>query len=880
MPPQLEFTSPLKMFGVYVSSFSVNIGWGGQGGTMQVKLIEDEDNNIVLEKDSNGNPFFGGSDLSPQTGSACYLKYGNFYFGGIFQRWTYNVDATSGRTYDLVFEAPSKLMDGVQIILEDYNGATDIFANQYNNYDFSTNILSFHCGYNNVHNIFNVFGAWENPAYGANGLYLNFGASGFNSSGIPLDKLLQGMAVLMQEDSSNFFGGPITFGATDEGQAGTNYSFDLTELAEFFDQESIDFRQYRLKGPTKNVNGILSEIGELFQFDYYYSIEHRNVQTNTLVDGGGRIPSATIKVKIVSKRKAPEKNRLRGFIQEELQKPDDERTIMNYTLGKEFGDTVTQKLVYGARRTRYLKVGMNNAWAVWGKGNEIIDSATGYPKKTYNTVGYVPQVYAQPLGAKPILIEGYGWYLVSPFELRMALGGKEVWQCFKTFQTIAEKEPNGYNVLINAPWAAGFDFTSTLLSVLAGGQAANSYDLVVSNLQNAAKQWLPNAQELADKIFSGVNNIATQSFGQEFLLTLPNEIPGAGYNVYSPAEEYQVLKSWEISDSAFDSRPLTVDISAWDAVGRVTSLACFPFRNDCDYSGLGSDYNVGTNQAAGCIVTKKGSPEKESFFDSTGLFGGGFMCLFKTGCQIKLFDAITTPDFGLTVLASMFFNLNIPPERYIGSGKQSVQFAIPPDVLLPTICGVPQESGRLNYGPWITLSPSVGGYFNPNGKAEVLSDESLRPETYGSYGNLRIIGNITAAVAETNLIEAESGSVDIAGAPSWNIGERFASTGPYVSNMSISVDATGGVKTSYKFNTWTPQFGTIAKYNIDRLQKVNQNRFNFFKKSRDNVEIRPFPKIRFEKTDFSELTKAQGAHQNGTALQMLFGAKNTQGNLS
>ena len=99
----------LKAFGAYVSSLSVSLGWGGQGGSMQMKLVEDPDNGVNI-------------DL-PSVGTAVYFKYGGFYFGGILQRWVYN-ESLSGRIYDIVIESPSKLMDGVQLIIENFNGLT------------------------------------------------------------------------------------------------------------------------------------------------------------------------------------------------------------------------------------------------------------------------------------------------------------------------------------------------------------------------------------------------------------------------------------------------------------------------------------------------------------------------------------------------------------------------------------------------------------------------------------------------------------------------------------------------------------------------------------------------------------------------------------
>ena len=877
--------SPVTMFGIYVQNFSVNIGWGGQGGSMQLKLIEDPDAPVpvVLPKDDDGNPFFGGGVNSPRTGTAVYFKYGALYFGGIFQRWTYNVTATGGKIYDIVIESPSKLMDGVQIILGKYNGATDLFGNQYNNYDYSTNINTFHQTYYDIKNVFNVFGAYENPFYGWNGSYQNFGASQFNTSGIPIDRLLVGMDLLMDINSPNVFGGPIRFGETAGGDAATKYNVNFVDLAQFFVDESIDFSQTRLKGPVKSVNGILGEMGELFQFDYFYSIEHVNkTGLSKLPNGGGQIVGidndgvatgnnyADMKIKIVSKRAAPEANKLKSFITAQLAKPTDEKTMLSYNIGKEFGDSTTQKIIWGGRRTRYLKINnVSSQYAIWGKNANN--------PKGFNVVGTVGQVYGQPSSPRAIYIEGYGWYKATPFEVRMAQGGKQQWEIFKTFECLAEQEPNGYTTL-NSPWTGAFDATSNLIQMLAGGNAGNSYDMVLSNINKAPKQWQAAKTAENDKIFSAVSNVASQTYMQEFLLKLPNEVSGAGYNIYFPADDFQELKSWEISSSAFDSSPLTYDINSWDAVGRVGSLVAYQGRGDCDYSSMGTDYNIGANLAAGSIVTKKGSPEQESFFDQTGYFGGAFLCVFKTGTQVKLFDSITTPDFGLTILADYFFGIDIPPEAYIGSGKESLQFQIPPDNLLPKIFGVPQESGRLNYGPWVTLNKASGGFYNPNGKAEVSEDESMRPETYGSYGALYQIGGIIAAVSESDLIESETGQIELAGAPSWNLGDRFDSLGPYVSNMSISVDATSGVKTTYKFNTWTPQFGTMAKYNIDRIQKINNNRFSFAKKKRDEVEQRPFPKIRFEKTDFSELSKAKQSGSDAGFMQMLFANKEVNTN--
>jgi len=103
----------------------------------------------------------------------------------------------------------------------------------------------------------------------------------------------------------------------------------------------------------------------------------------------------------------------------------------------------------------------------------------------------------------------------------------------------------------------------------------------------------------------------------------------------------------------------------------------------------------------------------------------------------------------------------------------------------------------------------------------------------------------------------ESGTLELVGKPEGAIGERFANSGPYCTNIDVSIDATGGIKTSYKFNTWTPNFGKLAKYNIDRIASINKASWNFAKKLRDRVEKRPFPKHKFEKMDLSQAKRHQ-----------------------
>lgn len=909
----VEFENPLIAFNAYVSSLSVSLGWGGQGGSMQLKLVEDPDNGYVI-------------DL-PSVGTAVYFKYNGFYFGGILQRWTYN-ESISGRTYDVIIESPAKLMDGVQLIIENFNGATDrwVYTANCPNLDessgeFTTNVETSTLEYGQITNVYNIFGYYENPLNGLNGPYNNFGASNFNSAGLQVSKILDGITALSQRDSENVFSGPIKFGTGKEGTgdggtggdnpgdgpglppppddsggtastgAFSEYILDISEINGIAASDS--FGEYRLKGPVKSVNTVLSEMADLFQFDYYYSIQSEvGIPAE---NGGGSIDLPVIKVKFLDRSEPPQPGKVAEFIGEKRKSG----TLISSQLGQEFGDTVTQKIVWGGNRSRYLKLrntgGGSPHYAILGRQNTITANGT----KAYNIPGTITKIYDDdPVNTVfDIYIEGledggsgdFALYRTTAFELRMALGGQQVWEIYKTFETLAGVELNGYNDILDCPWTGAFDNTNDVLALVANTNLANAYDLTLSNVEAASKGNDKTKNLVLNRLFAGVNNIARTSYGQEFLIVLPNENPSPSYNYYLPADEFTYLKTWDVADSAYDSAPITNDISNWTANGRITSMVGWPFIAQNywsqqtttplggatfaypDFSPLGSDYAYGNTTGSGAcdfssfMLSKKGGPEQETYWFPAF---GSWAVIFRTGAQIRLYDSITTPDFGLSVLAKIFFDLDIPPEKYLTIGKNALQFAIPPDVAVPRFFGIPQESGRFRWGPWVTDPTSLG--YSDRGKAQVEEKESLRPETFGSLQTLREVGQLEASVGNSDMQAVESGYVEVAGAPEYNLGERFANTGPYVSNMDISVDVSGGVTTNYKLTTWTPEFGTMNKYNINRIADIKKRSFEYAKKQRDLIEKRPFPAIKFEQNNFDDiLSRRQQVDDN--AILKLFG---------
>ena len=881
----------VKMFGVYVKSLDISIAWGGQGGTMNMTLIEDPNNNVVLSRNSEGRVFDGIDEDggTPKVGSAVYFKYQNLYFGGIFQRWSYKESVGGGREYSIVVEAPSKLLDGVAVILNQFNGTTDrdLRINDLQNSISSsayttaktdgtnTVALGNNVDYRDIINVYNVFGSYENFSVGS------FGNSLFNEAGMKCTMFFDRLQKLCGDwcaTQSGFSGLPNPRGVTLKfgGQmkfGDSAFNLDILEVMKlvantygqgyrasgnptFYKAPPAKHEAYRMKGPVVTANAAIQDITEALQYDYYWAVQHAAPKRNVngaateafnykdLPNGGGLIPEADIICRLVDKQAPSEPNFIKSYIDTEVPKGK----VISYSYGKEQGDNKTQKMVWGGDRQRYYLVNTARALPITGKLGQdkyiIGQHLTSSANAMFNTTSNLIQIGNSYQSA------GGSWKTTG-FEMRMALAGHEAWENFKCFQTFLGIEPNGYNDIFLTPWGQKVDAVSNILNLLVEGKG-NLYTAVMTNLTaNGNRVWSQELQNISKRTFDAVKSAAEEFYGQTYFYPLfPAESENYYQMNYVPPDQFERQHAWELADAAYTRWKPTADLKFYDGQARLKAVSCWPLLANADYSALGSDYDFFNLPAFGtAMASTKGQADGALYW--FGFRNGYHYVPWKSGAQIRNYDFITTPSFGLTWLVKQAFGINIPPINLIKTGNQALSIPIPPDVLQPTYAGIPCTSTRYRYGPWIAQ-------FEEAGKAEVVADESLRPETFNSYGILQTQGLIQASVGLTPFTENESGQMEVVGAPESNIGERFAEYGPYVTNMKINIDVSGGVKTGYTFSTWTPNFGKLAKYNASRLEAINKNFLQFAKKQRDKIEKRPFPKLKFESIDFKEFAQRMG----------------------
>jgi len=765
--PEIPIPSPPTLFGLKVANVSASMGWGGQGGSCTLSLIDE------------GTP-----PLMPAVGTACGFIFDQFSFAGHLQRHQYK-ESLSGRFYDVTLESPAKLLDGVQIILSDFERGFTISG-------ATPDAI--------VSNVWNPYA--EQECYFHGGI---FGGSGGNDSGYPISELF-GQLVGFGQGIKIHQTGKMKFGESE-------YTIDFSDLFSVV-QSRAPF--YRVKGPVISLNGLLQDLAEVAQVDYFVQCRATN--------NGAIVGPAELKVRIADRAIVAS-----GVIESYVDGIRGTGELVSASLGEELQDVATGRMLVGGPASRYIDCRIGTALssiAVWGKFSNGSYANLGFPAIAYSDLNF----------QLPVILDefsGTANYTATIFELRMALGGQETWETFKAFQIMAGVEPNGFT-LANNPFVGAVEANSTTLNKIVGG-SRDAIDLAVTSKRKSSKAYQDALKRQAQYYFNGVSKTASSFYGQVFMSVLPAEPGGINNNLRWIEQPYSYEASWEISESAWPSVFPTADANFYDGEGKLKSASVFPASVAMDYSPLGGDY---AHITTGEIATTKGGPDKDIFW-----VGGTPFCITRSGAQIRHYDSITTPDFGLTVLAQHFFGLNITPDKYIGPGKPGVQIPIPPAVALPNTIGVPQESNRYTWGPWFAFTAD-------NGKAEVDIDSSLRPETYGSVAGMDAVGfgSVFAGLAQMGAVE--QGNVELAQVPQFNMGDRFTGAGPYVTSMDISIGV-DGCKTSYKFSTWTPNFGKLAKYNADRLAKVNKASIAFMKESRARVKKRPFPKIKFEKTQFN-----------------------------
>jgi hypothetical protein len=951
------------MFGVYVESFSVSVGYGAESSTMQMVLIEDPDN-FIQKLNANGVPLYKGTDsitgreiettdtLScdlngenctenekimvpdpivlqhevqvfdddglpekntdgsdkfetvagfPPVGTVCQFALQGMEFVGVFQRYNYT-QGLDGRRYDVTFESPAKILDGVQVILKGFEGTA--FQLNPRTYFYPSEGANFT---SQINNVYNPFGIKENFAWGG-----MFGYSDVNDQGFPVNDTVddptnirdKGLLTLIEEISRSVYTYDNPNGADpdsstnqdDEELIGGPINFGLNKLTiDFGKLKELIPDGYRISGEVTSINAILQDLTEICLHDYVSMIDpvlvtvpstqtqtgvfsitgrgtniiekvFKNGVTPTVFDDDGNVVGPVISFKYQDKSEQPKP----GVVAELVEDSKKGNTLISANNGKEYADVTTQKLMIGGDATRVWEVGVADLLPALGKddnGNYLIGSGTGLNDLC------------------PIKLPNGSTYVATNLELRLASSGRDMWGMYQQLQTAVGNKglptPRmGFSIMNNNGTGIRMSFQNKTYNAASLAAAFNSQ----SQQQIIDASILGNSAESVDAHFVSILDVARNYHGSTYLVPIPVE-PGGIDNNLRYKNEFDIEAAWEIAEAAFDPEYRVEDITGYDDDGRLKACAGFTtatmlltsngWQNKGylrDFSAIETQvpYRIPNNiaQAIGhsnyLVGTTDVEVEKEIIYvsnpygDPNNPYDDIMAFVHVTVPQVLIWDQFSAQKsqalwsfwemvelYGVSAVerkAGQLLKSNPwPADRFLDrASMNSIKAGMSPVVesggggqvgyrngpnttpLHPFRITIPQKSNRYSWGPWYK-------YNQKDGKAEVERNEELRPEVFG--GDMALLDKSAFALADVslaNLYATETGTIELAEFPRHNYAERFNENGPYVTSMDVGVGV-GGITTTYQFSTWTRSFGKIAKYNIDRIARINKNKIKRLK---------------------------------------------------
>ena len=775
--------SPKTFMGAAVIDVSASAGWNTETSNCQINLVEDP-------LTPNATRF-----LPAAPGTAYVFNLASLNFGGVLQQWTESVSVSSGKTYSVVLNSPTAALEGAQVIMNSYEGIIP------------------------VHNVFNPFGARENYAYGG-----NFGGALTNEAGYPWGLLLADIQNLVNNNhAGGAFGGPgIKFGQT-------VFKIDLSEIV----QLAGGLYWYRVAGTHATILSVIRDVCEAGSADFVVDLIGGDPDAAT----GICTTPPTIKIKVLPRHVAP----TLGILSSYVNQAEAGGLLVNKSVGLELGDTTTSKMVFGGPKSLMWENITSEFGARLIPNMQVrpiwdIEQGTVTVGDHYNVDGRVS--VRLPDG----MFVGAGkFYLCNILELRCAMTSKEAWETYAAqFNSTIHQLLRAGTRLQSAAAPVNVILGNTNLQTAMQNHSATPFD-VANTSSGAAHQWAigegKTVQEILDKIYNSVRRTADEYYGKKFLVAIPYEPGGFSNNVKFTSEDMQIISAWKIANAAWVEPKPVADIAFYDGDGRLKPYAQYPYGASYDYSNISDNYLVqgisfvvGGTPVGGSVVVRDINMEPEinwSFFQA-----GGLPYAVCSVPKVSKEDKWSKKK-GLEALyqdSPVGVITNSGPHS-TGFGHDVNNFTIAQAAVMPTAIGVAMESTRRVYGPWF----HQGG---AGGRTEVEHDTSLRPETFGSIDVMNEAGIAKAFATTLDLQNSESGEIEIAELPSVSLAEKIGGDGPYLSQISVNVSASQ-VTTKYTFETWTLNFGKIAKYNTDRISRINKNTMRFLQEIREKSKNPP-----------------------------------------
>jgi len=816
--------------GASVISFSSSLGWNGDQGQLEVELVEDRcrgESRVFY--DTTGSPrittepdFFN----PPIIGSPVFFKFGLFSFGGILQNWEQQVDTKNGTTYRVIVTDGVEILEGCQVIINDYTGSTFFVPNLINAFGYNEELFS-SCDISSSLSSLNP-GLPYTPAAG-------FGGANIADDGMSWYQVRDAIQTLTAIPTR--YGGQLTF-------RDARYYVDISELP------PLD-ANFRFTGDSLSIIEAISQVCGAAGMDFFTEILYfaPNTVPPTFGSTAGHIHADVlkfIKIRVVSRQF----QRLSAYdVDFTVGSPIDNRLalgqISNFvgtgsgknrsSRGLELRSDITNAFLVGDNRQDLWQQsysGSGNAytdtiWPFWGlddNGFPII--GTGFNDDhnfTISTASFGPDLIAV-LGPT---------YNIKMIELRTALTGMEEWSLYMWEEKTA----------IAAALEVDAAFTAEFINAIAAADVKPRPDDLKRTDTAAMKRAHKHAGvdldnegidkvELQKRLFDIVRSYGEMA-GKRFLVALPLVCAAPADQTNAP---FSLKLNWEPSDGAWTDASIKLHALATALQqdspilellrqddGRISSFTYFNTGNVVkliDYSQLMPDDVIPINENE-CYV--RSNVDEIVFLNPTALTYPRAVITVNNPVQIK---ANVAREFDAKILDALMGWLTSVPREWLDKkagtfGDDTNKLPLFPMPMLPLGAAVPLRSSTLSYGPWVTTLA-----LGPAAKTVYERDTSISPWAFGSTALMNYAGQVRVETQVTQQIVSEAGSFTIPGTPPGRLGAQLLVGGPEMTNISCEVSV-GGVTSNVRLRTFVPNFGEIGRRRVQILRRAGTNQQKF-----------------------------------------------------
>jgi hypothetical protein len=878
-PDDLLLVKPLKFLGATVLSMNASLGLGTANSSLNLNLILDCDDNdyfapYLLSTDPNyvkvGDAvYFRIAKISPDIdiSNPCSFLPENiiFQFGGVLTSWTAN-KGNGGLTYSVKVDDPRILLENTAIIVDTFSDIYNRGGYPISTINTITNSLpeEIYKKYNYI----NLYQYFEGEVH--NGKCSVFGTAGvLENAGMPYNKIIEGLKALDM---------PIYASTHDIGtdKSTTKYYIQWSDL------EIADVPNYfRINGnPKITMSSLLTEVADLIGAEYYVYLEEDGICSGRNLIRIGFIPlnnNPTSFSNIIDEYDA------KGTA-----------TELSYGQELRAEKTKTILIGSNVHRIAEYQGGINGTIPFFGfdepdkdpETNELpLDDVPVLPMGYDNNGFYISKKLTK-LNSQLNVPLGAGKYLIHELDIRAALASCDAWLDRVMDNTIDNGVPNTLNGAIRAVFQQCIKSNREYWNAVANENPFNGLSpnatvrMLVDVLQNpkagTVAAFKPGVIDDLEKIHAFILQLGQTYYAKQYLIPLTNIIgdnPLNNFIMCGYRNTYDTISGeWQ-----FTAEPTTE--GGWvDPGSPVLGLAdpyLQMFRNEdgrinafvrftggncgfLDLSYLNDDEAIATLDSS--IVYVKVDIESkilmlelqsnfylDKFIKSLQLPGDPPLLVpcviikLPSPC-LQACGNWTSPSWVSSLAKELNANFAqadpVQPQNEAAGNDKVNNAQNPVDItslnnrgympaaVRPERIAIPLKFNNQVYGPW-----GSSGCFIDGGGVEVVQQTDLNPWTYGSVDTMTVIGSGLVSTMNRGLLKSETGSIKILGLPSvGNLGAALNSTGPTLSNISMSYGGSDGVTSTAEFKTYTPKFGTLNKIYVDRFKEYTKQRLEYLKK--------------------------------------------------